>query len=89
VPDTAAATCISITDATGAEIGTMIPGPTHIYRREPAGDHWCFGCRKRLPHEDVLIGDPPGVETYYDHVWQRRCSGCGRDRTRFPGTEWW
>lgn len=66
----------------------LTPGPGHEYRRDPAGDRWCFGCRARLPHDDVLIGDPPEVMSYYEPVWVRRCSGCGRDRTQFPGTVW-
>lgn len=63
----------------------IIPGPTHEYRREADGDHWCFKCRKRLPHDAVLIGDPPDVLTYYENVWTLECSGCGQDNTCFPG----
>jgi hypothetical protein len=65
------------------EILCIIPGPTVEVTREPAGDLWCFGCRKRLPHVDVLMRD---VEpSYYDPVWVRQCSGCHKDRTYFPG----
>jgi len=62
-------------------------GPKHEYARESAGEMWCFGCRKRLPHDEVLTGDPPDMESYYEPVWRRECSGCGRDRTVFPGRE--
>ena len=62
----------------------IIPGPSHEYRRIPDGERWCFGCRKRLPHDDVLLGDPPEVMSWYDPVWVCQCSGCGRDRTEFP-----
>lgn len=61
----------------------IIPGPTKVLKQEAAGERWCFGCRKRLAHTWVLLGDE-GI-SYYDPVWVCRCSGCGEDRTRFPG----
>jgi hypothetical protein len=66
----------------------IIPGPSHVYKVEPLGELWCFSCRKRLVHEWVLIGDPPDKVSYYDHIWIRRCTGCGHDNTAFPGTIW-
>ena len=59
-------------------------GPTKELRREAVGDRWCFGCRKRLPHEAVLLGDEK--PSYYEPVWVYRCSRCNRNLTRFPGT---
>lgn len=63
---------------------TACPGPDRELARHPAGTLWCFSCRKHLPHGHVLYGhDEP---SHVDPVWLRRCSGCGRDRTAFPGT---
>lgn len=67
-------------------LACIITGPRILLAERPAGDRWCFGCRKRLPHTDRLMGDPPG--SYYDPVWIRACSRCGKDRTAFPGTGW-
>lgn len=54
-------------------------------RREPVGEMWCFHCRKRLPHDAVLLDYPPDMQpTYYDPIWVYRCSECGGDHTRFP-----
>jgi hypothetical protein len=64
----------------------IIPGPTKELRRIPDGDRWCFGCRARLPHDDVLLGDDE--PSYYEPVWVCECSRCHKDRTRFPGTDW-
>ena len=84
----AAPQCAEITDG-ATVIGHICGvGPKHVYRREPAGARWCFGCRKRLLHEDVLIGDPPEAMSYYEPTWSRICSSCGRDRTAFPGMSW-
>ena len=68
----------------GGDVLCIIPGPTKVLAEEPAGDRWCFGCRKRLPHIDACLADPE--PSYYDPVWVRRCSVCKRDCTRFPGT---
>lgn len=67
-----------------SELLCVIPGPDKVLRTEPDGDRWCFGCRKRLPHTWVLMGD--SQPSYYDPVWLRRCTVCGHDHTRFPGT---
>lgn len=56
------------------------------HSRKPIGDLWCFGCRKRLPHDLVVYADPPG--SYYDPFAVRECSRCHKDRTDFPGTIW-
>lgn len=53
--------------------------------REPAGERWCFRCRKRLPHDAVFLAAP--FPSYEDPVWILRCSGCGGDHTSFPGCE--
>lgn len=79
----------------------IIPGPTELLRRVPDGGRviinrtillepwstlrWCFGCRQHLPHDWFLLGDKE--PSYYDPVWVRKCSGCGEDRTHFPGRE--
>jgi hypothetical protein len=64
----------------------IIPGPTEELARQDAGVRWCFGCRKHLPHVDILRGD--AEPSYYEPVWTRKCSRCGQDRTAFPGREW-
>ncbi len=57
---------------------------TFQWKREPAGDLWCFGCRKRLPHDWVLRNDVPmGEPSWYEPMWGRECSACGLDRTGF------
>jgi len=55
--------------------------------RAPAGDLWCFGCRTRLVHADVLLdhADPARRNPYIGPWWARQCSGCGGDHTYFPG----
>jgi hypothetical protein len=64
----------------------MIPGPSVVIAEHDAGERWCFKCRKRLPHTDVLLDDPPERQpSYYEPVWSCRCSGCGEDHTLFPG----
>jgi hypothetical protein len=68
------------------EIVCIIPGPTEELARHDAGMRWCFGCREHLPHTDVLMGDRE--PSYYEPIWVRRCSRCGKDRTAFPGTDW-
>lgn len=67
----------------------IIPGPSHEYSRKPdtRPTRWCFGCRKHLPHEIVVIGDPPGVISYYEHIAIRQCTRCRHDRTTFPGCD--
>lgn len=64
----------------------ILPGPTHEYDREAGFTRWCFKCRKRLPHDYVLIGDPPDIQSHYDPQWVNECSGCGGDHVHFPGT---
>jgi len=64
-------------------------GAVHVYRTEDAGELWCFHCRKRLPHTAELRGDPPEIESYYEPLWSRTCSGCGEDHTTFPGMDPW
>lgn len=65
----------------------IIPGPSAVIATEDAGDRWCFHCRKRLPHTWILLADPPERQpSYYPPVWTCRCSRCGGDYTRFPGT---
>jgi hypothetical protein len=63
----------------------IVPGPTVEIRRERGEPRWCFGCRKRLAGDWVLLDDPPERQpSYYDPVWVWRCDGCNRDRSRFP-----
>ena len=73
------------------------PREVYVLREVDAGDRWCFGCRKRLPHVDRLLHDnphplppdfPPDELSYYDPWWSRECSGCGEDRTVFPQGGW-
>lgn len=74
----------------------FIPGPRVEIAREPEQVRWCFGCRSHLPHDWVLLDDvhPDDVRSgraepsYYEPIWVRHCSRCGKDRTQFPGTVW-
>jgi hypothetical protein len=76
----------------GAE-ATTTPAParpnlaTVELTRLPARDLWCFGCRKRLTHADLLLdhADPGRRSPYLGPWWARQCSGCGKNRTYFPG----
>lgn len=61
----------------------FIPGPTEVIAERDAGARWCFGCRARLPHTDYCLSD--ALPSYYEPIWVRRCSRCGKDRTDFPG----
>lgn len=71
----------------------ITPGPTEVIKSEPAGDLWCFAERKRFPHQWELLSYPKpegGGEPdagwfgwWYEPIWVRRCSSCGKDRTRF------
>ena len=67
----------------------IIPGPSHEYSREPdtRETRWCFACRKHLPHELVVIGDPPEVMSYYENVAILECTRCHQDCTVFPGCQ--
>jgi hypothetical protein len=71
-------------DAVTARVGNICGSARREIAREPEGDRWCFECRKRLPHDWVLMDD---IEqpSYYDPSWHRECSGCHRDHTYFPG----
>jgi hypothetical protein len=69
------------------ELVCVIPGPTKELARQPAGVRWCFGCRKHLPHDDVIVGDEG--PSWYDPVLVRQCSRCGQDRTTFPRRDLW
>lgn len=61
--------------------------PMHEHKRDPQGEKWCFQCRKRLPHDAVLmVCDDP--MSYYGPHWALECSRCRQDHTHFPGTEW-
>lgn len=64
----------------------IIPGPSKVLAEHDDGVRWCFGCRRHLPHQRVVLGDEE--PSYYDPVAVRQCSRCGRDRTSFPGREW-
>lgn len=73
-----------------AEIVGFIRGPRHVVTRKPAGEKWCFKCRRKLPHERQLLSherdDPFG--DWYCPVLVMRCEGCGGDHTTFPGVEY-
>lgn len=58
------------------------------FSRESVGEKWCFRCRKRLPHDFVvMVEEEPG---YYGPTRKFECSKCKGDFTCFPGTwrEW-
>lgn len=60
------------------------PADAEYVAAKPAGERWCFRCRKRLPHDDVLmVCDDP--YSYYEPHWRRECSRCKGDHTAFPG----
>lgn len=62
----------------------ILPGPDV---RTPTGkfkDKWCFGCRKRLPHEWVVYSESSPM-SYYGPEGFWICTGCGNDDTIFPG----
>lgn len=69
--------------------GATICRPARIVElsRHPDRVRWCFACRKHLPHDVVVTGEPPEVETYYDPNVRYDCSRCHRDRTSFPGCD--
>ncbi len=46
-------------------------------------DRYCYGCRARRPHSWKLVGDPQ--PSYYGPTPKIVCTGCGDDRTFFPG----
>jgi hypothetical protein len=66
----------------------FIPGPTVEIARTSDGTRWCFGCRKHLPHDLVLL-DYRDDDTYhyFGPATVTKCSRCGKDRTRFPGSD--
>lgn len=63
----------------------ILPGPSEVLLEESAGDLWCFGCRKRLPHTWRLMGDK--LPSYYEPNWTRKCDVCHEDHSQFPGSE--
>ena len=67
-------------------------GPAMVeYRRKPWQTHWCFRCRKRLPHDAVLYAQDLEVEPEPSYMgepyWAVECHGCGEDHVHFPGCE--
>jgi len=60
-------------------VGYVCSSATELLRTEPAGDKWCFGCRKRLPHTWQMWGSRE--PSYYEPTWTCICSRCHRDRT--------
>ena len=68
----------------------IIPGPRHEYSRkaDSRSTRWCFKCRKHLPHEIVVHGDPPEVMSYYEPVINIECPQCREEHVLFPGREW-
>lgn len=46
---------------------------------------WCFRCRKRLPHDYVVLA--PVEPSYYGPHIEVECHGCGEDHVHFPGCE--
>lgn len=59
------------------------PSSWKAFSRQPVGDKWCFGCRKRLPHDWIVEGEDG--ESYYAPNARYDCTQCHRDRTLFPG----
>lgn len=72
----------------GAACVTVCRTPMVELRREPDRVRWCFKCRRHLPHDFVLLGDPE--PSYYEPTPCYRCSGCGEDHTvGFGGCREW
>lgn len=67
-----------------------IPGPRHEYSRKPDSRpaRWCFKCRQHLPHEIVVIGDPPEAMSYYAPIVKIECPQCREEHVLFPGSKW-
>jgi hypothetical protein len=42
---------------------------------------WCFACRQHLPHDVVLIGEPPEAMSYYEPNPRYDCTRCHGDHT--------
>lgn len=59
--------------------------PMREYSRTAWETRWCFQCRKRLPHEAIVM--VPTEPSYYGPHVEVECAGCGEDHVRFPGTE--
>lgn len=59
--------------------------PMREAKRVPWETRWCFRCRKRLPHDAVLM--EPTEPSYYGPHWDVECEGCGGDHVHFPGCE--
>ena len=58
--------------------------PTRVEDTGRRETRWCFGCRARLKHRVVHVATS---SPWYPPVAELRCSGCGKDRTAFPGCE--
>lgn len=53
--------CVCLHDAEDNHVGAVcFADMSHVFKTEDAGERWCFGCRKRLPHTWELRGAPPG-----------------------------
>ena len=61
--------------------------PTREIGRTRGQARWCFGCRKRLAGDHVVVA-PTDSFSYYGPHSEYRCDGCGQDRRLFPGWEW-
>jgi hypothetical protein len=71
---------------TGSPVVIVCRSDMVEHSREPIGDLWCFACRRRTPHDRVVM-----VERelgYYGPTVTRECSRCHKDRTLFPGHEY-
>lgn len=61
--------------------------PTVEHSRKRGESRWCFGCRKRLAGDLVVLMPADPMSYYGPHV-AYRCDGCGEDRRLFTGFEW-
>lgn len=59
--------------------------PTHVYARTPAGERWCFVCRKRVPFT-VTTHVPNDPMSYYGPHATVDCDAGHGNGDCFPGT---
>ena len=57
----------------------ILRGPDARKDAGPAGNLWCFGCRKRSEHRWIMHYD--SEPSYYDPSFSRECPTCENDCT--------
>lgn len=67
---------------TDGDLTLCTGGPWRTLAVEPAGERWCFACRKRRTFTDTLSTDD---SPWYEPTWARRCEVGHYDGDLFPG----